>query len=68
MSQTAIFGPFFVMLALTLRITRGLHLSAGRLVALLYAPLSILRAFWRGAGFTAGLAAKVLKSRLGRTD
>ena len=50
------------MLALTLRMALRIYSSAGALVAAAYVPFSVLRAFWRGVGFAAGVAAKALRA------
>lgn len=51
------------MLALTLRLAIRVRSSAGRLVAAAYPPFSLIRAYWRGIGFAAGIAAKALRVR-----
>lgn len=51
------------MLALTLRMALRIYDSAGALAAAAYAPFSVLRAFWRGVGFAAGVAAKALRAK-----
>ena len=51
------------MLALTLRLAIRVRSSAGRLVAAAYPPFSLIRAYWRGVGFAAGIAAKALRVR-----